>query len=185
MVARYHLNYIKMLKLDSTHVMLAGMKNLRIADTDAFIRNIRAVNDKIAIQAIDANFAAGEEHILSILQQSLHAKKKGTMLSKRIEMDVLLRLACTNQISKALEDIGLKDGVNNVMIIAIGKLPNLKAVQQYLAKNYKLSNDVWELSEKKIKLLSSHHKIGREEIDACINDNKLASVLAERANLLW
>jgi len=177
------MNRSAILKLGSEHVMLAGMK-LRITDTDGFIRSIRAINNRVAIQAIDANFAAGKEHVLSILQQSLQAKKNGTMLSKRIEIDVLLRLACTNQISKALDDIGLKNGSNNVLIIVIGKIADLQDVQKYLAKNYKLSN-VLKISAKKTRLLSSHHKIGREEINACINNNKIASILAERANLLW
>jgi len=179
------LNSATILKLDSQHVMLAGIKKLRIPDADGFIRSIRAINNRVAMQAINADFAAGKEQVLSISQQSLQAKKKGTMLSKRIEIDMLLRLACTNQISKALDDIGLKDGINNVLIIAIGKISDLKAVQKHLAKNYKLSSNVLELSEKKMRLLSSHYKIGREEIKACINDNKLASILAERANLLW
>jgi len=177
-------NSATILKLDSQHVMLAGIKKLRIQDTDGFIRSIRAINNRVAMQAINADFAAGKEQVLSILQQSLQAKKRGTMLSKRIEIDILLRLACTNQISKALDDIGLKDGINNVLIIAIGKISDLKAVQKHLARNYKLSN-VLKLSEKKMRLLSSHHKIGREEIEACMNDNKLASILAELANLLW
>ena len=184
MVVRFHLNDAAILKLDNVHVMLAGITKLRITGKDRFIRSIRAINNRVTMQAIDANFAAGKEHVLSILQQSLQAKKKGTMLSKRIEIDMLLRLACTNQISKAVDDIGLKDGINNVLIIAIGKISDLKFVQKYLAKNYRLSN-VLKLSEKKTRLLSSYHKIGREEINACINDKKLASVLAERANLLW
>ena len=171
------------LKLESEHIMLAGMK-LRIRDTDGFIRSIRAINSRVAMQAIDANFVAGKEHVLSILQQSLQAKKRGMMLSKRVEIDILIRLACTNQISKALDDIGLKDGINNVLIIAIGKIADLKVVQKYLVKNYRLGN-VLKPSAKKTRLLSSHHKIGREEINACINGNKLASILAERANLLW
>ncbi len=174
-----------MLKLDSEHVMLAGIKKLRITDLDGFIGSIKAINSRVTVQAIDASFAAGKEHILSIVQQSLQAKKRGTMLSKRIEIDILLRLACTNQISKALDEIGLKEGVNDVLIIAMGKISNLKVIRNYLAKNYKLSSDVLKLSAKKTKLLSLHHKIDREEINACINDKRLASILAERANLLW
>jgi len=165
--------------------MLAGIKKLRITDTDAFVKSIRAINNSVAVQAVDANFAAGGEHVLSVLQQSLQAKKKGTMLSKRIEIDILLRLACTNQISKALDDIGLKNGINNILIVAIGKISDLKVLQKHLAKNYKLNSNVLNLSAKKTKLLSSHYKIGREEINACINNHKLASILAERANLLW
>jgi len=184
MVARSHLNHAAIMKIDKEHVLLAGISKLRILDTDEFIRNIRIINSRVAIQVIDARFVAGKEHILSVLQQSLQAKKRGTMLSNRIETDVLMRLACTNQISKALDDIGLKVGINSVLIIALGKLADLKVLEKHLKKNYRLSNTL-TLSEKKMRVLSLHHKVGRQELNACIEKNKLASILVERANLLW
>ena len=173
------------MKLDGEHVLLVGISKLRIRDTDEFIQNIRTINSRVAIQAIDASFVAGKEHILSVLQQSLQAKKRGTMLSNRIEIDILMRLACTNQISRALDDIGLKDGINDVLIIVLGKIADLKVVETYLKKNYRLSSSILELSDKKTRTLSSHHKVGKQELSACIDKNKLASILAERANLLW
>jgi len=184
MAVRSHLNHAAVMKLDGEHVLLAEISKLRINDMDEFIRNIRTINTRVAMQAIDARFVAGKEHVLSILQQSLQAKKRGTMLSNRIEIDILMRLACTNQISKALGDIGLKDGINNVLIIALGKIRDLRVVEKHLRKNYRLSK-ILALSGKKMRALSSHHKIGRQELNACIDGNKLASILAERANLLW
>jgi len=179
------LNPSAIMKLDGEHVLLAGIRKLRIRDTDEFIQNIRTINNRVTIQAIDASFVAGKEHILSVLQQSLQAKKRGTMLSDRIEIDILMRLACTNQISKALDDIGLKDGMNNVLLVVLGKLADLKAVEEHLGKNYRLNNNIIALSGKKTSTLSSHHKVGKQELDACIDENKLAHILAERANLLW
>jgi tRNA threonylcarbamoyladenosine modification (KEOPS) complex Cgi121 subunit len=173
------------MKLDGEHVLLAGMHNLRIRDTDEFIQHIRAINSRVAVQAIDASFVADKEHILSVLQQSLQARKRGTLLSDRIEIDVLMRFACTNQISKALDDIGLKDGMNNVLLVVLGKISDLKTVKKHLEKNYRLNNNIIALSGKKTRVLASHHKVGKPELDACIGENKLASVLAERANLLW
>jgi KEOPS complex subunit Cgi121 len=173
-----------MLKLDNVHIIIASIKKLMITDTDRFISNLREIHKRVAIQAVNANFVAGKEHVHSILQQSLQARIRGMMLSERIEIDVLLRLACTNQIGRALNDIGIKQGINDVLIIAIGKYAYLKVVQKYLVKNYRLSN-ILKLSQKKTRLLSSHHKISREELSACISGGKLASILAERANLLW
>ena len=179
------MNRATVMKLNGEHVLLAGISKLRIRDTDVFIKNIRTINSRVAVQAIEASFAAGKEHVLSILQQSLQAKKRGTMLSSRIEIDILMRLACTNQISKALDDIGLKDGVNNVLIIALGKIADLKVVEKHLRKNYNLSSSILALSGRKMRVLSSHHKVGKQELNACIDESKLASILAERANILW
>jgi len=184
MVARSHLNPTAVMKLDGEHVLLAGISKLRIRDTDEFIQNIRTINSRVATQAIDASLVAGKEHILSVLQQSLQARKRGTMLSNRIEIDILMRLACTNQISKALDDIGLKDGINDVLIIVLGKARDLRMVEKHLRKHYSLSK-ISTLSGKKMRALSSHHKVGKQELNACIDKNKLASILAERANLLW
>ena len=185
MVARSHLNAAATMKLDGEYVLLAGISKLRIRNHDEFIQNIRTINTRVAIQAIDARFVGGKEHVLSVLQQSLQAKKRGTILSNRIEIDILMRLACTNQISRALDDIGLKNGINDVLIIALGKIADLKMVEKHLKKNYRLSKSVFALSGTKIRALSSHHKIGKQELNACIDENKLASILAERANLLW
>lgn len=165
--------------------MLAGIRDLKISDFNEFIQSLRAVNSHVTIQAVNADFVAGMAHILNILQQSLEAKKRGILLSKRIEIDILLRFACTDQISKALDDIGLKTGVNNVLVIAIGKVNDLKTIYNYLKSNYILNNDVLTLSRKKIKLLIKLHKIGKDEIKACTSNDKLAGLLAERANLLW
>lgn len=176
---------VRTVKIGNEHVMLAGIKNLKISDFNEFMQSLRIVNSHVAIQAINADFVSGMAHVLNILQQSSEAKKRGILLSKRIEIDILLRSACTNQISKALDDIGLKNGVNNVLVIAIGRMNDLKTIYNYLKSNYILNNEVLTLSKKKLKLLVKLHKIGKDEIEACTSNDKLASVLAERANLLW
>ncbi len=165
--------------------MLAGIKKLRITDPDGFIRSIRDSNPTVHVQTVNANFAAGEEHGVSVLQQSLEARRRGTMLSRTIEMDMLLRLACTNQISKALNEIGLKPGINDVLIIALGRMANIRTLRSYLGTNYKLTSSVLKLSHAKAKALCLHHKISKKEIGACLESKNVAGILAERANLLW
>ncbi|MFQ5969719.1 MAG: KEOPS complex subunit Cgi121 [Nitrososphaerales archaeon] len=176
---------VRAVKIDNEDVMLAGIKNLTVSDFNEFIQMLHAINSHVAIQAVNSDFVAGIAHVLNILQQSLEAKKRGILLSKRIEIDILLRFACTNQIRKALDDIGLKNGVNNALVIAIGNMNDLETIYNYLQSNYILSDDVLTLSKRKLKLLVKVHNIPEEEIKASAGNHKLASVLAERANLLW
>lgn len=179
------MSQIVLLKMGREHVMLAGIERLRISDPDKFISSIRAASRKAAIQAIDADFVAGREHILEVIRQSLRAKKSGAILSKRIEIDLLLRIACTNQIGRALDDVGIREGVNDALIVAIGRMKDLLALRKHLEDSYKLSIEVLKLSRRKERMLISHHKIGKGEVSACMSKNRLASLLAERANLLW
>ncbi|MFQ5920836.1 MAG: KEOPS complex subunit Cgi121 [Nitrososphaerales archaeon] len=179
------LSNIETLKLGKEHAMLVGIRKLRVRDSDSFLKEIRALKRGVAVQVLDANFVAGKEHILEVLKQSLHARRTGTMLSRRIEIDLLMRVACTNQISRALENVGIKEGLNDLLIVAIGKTKDLRMLARNLEKNYKPSMGVLNLSARKKRLIVSHHRIGREEIGACIGGEGLATILAERANLLW
>jgi len=174
-----------MLKIGREQVMLAGIERPRISDPDEFIRSLRARSGKAMVQALDASFVAGKEHILEVVRQSLRARKAGTMLSKRIEVDLLLRVACTNQISRALDDVGVKKNVNDVLVVAIGRKRDLHQLLKHLKDSYKLNANVLGLSRTKEKKLAAHHGIGRAEMTAVLDNNRLASLLAERANLLW
>lgn len=176
---------ILMLKMGRENAMLAGIEGLRTSEPDRFIRDIRAASGKAAVQAVDAGLVAGKEHILEVLRQSLRAKENGALFSKRVEVDLLLRIACTNQISSALRDAGIKQGTRDALVIAIGGAKDLQRLARHLKDSYRINEKVLGLSRRKEKALISHHGIGKEEVRTCVGENKLASLLAERANLLW
>jgi tRNA threonylcarbamoyladenosine modification (KEOPS) complex Cgi121 subunit len=139
----------------------------------------------VAVQAVNADLVAGIQHVMGILYQSLEAKKRRILLSKRIEVDILLRLACTDQIDKALTNVGIKEGRNNVLVIALGRINSLKMLRKYIAKNYGMDDNVLAPSKRRLKDISTLHGIGRVELDALVNgSNKLSSLLIELASLL-
>jgi tRNA threonylcarbamoyladenosine modification (KEOPS) complex Cgi121 subunit len=172
---------LSLVKIGSDRVLLACIK-LRVKDTEDFMNNLRSINRSLAVQIVNANLVAGKKHVTGIIQQSIEARKRKIMLSKRIEVDMLMRLACTDQISKAVNDIGIKDGINNVLIIAVGRVKDLRMFRKYIASNYHINNKILEMSSKKIKNIVSLHGIGKQELD--LVDDGIASILVERASLL-
>lgn len=175
---------MKTVRIAGKNVLLAGIQNLYIRNVTEFMERLRSVNKNIAIQAVNADLVAGFEHVLGILHQSMEARKRNILLSKRIEVDILLRLACTDQIEKALDNIGLREGKNNVLIIAIGNLNNLKELRKYLLENCSINDNILAPSGRKLENISKLHGISKTEL-AMINDkNKLASILVEHASLL-
>ena len=143
-----------------------------IKDPKSFIKSMKDRYKNSIIQIFDINAIADQEHLMLITIQSINAMKRNTMLADKVEMDMLLRIACTNQIYKALEFAGAKDDSDAVLLI--------------LSKD-EVDIDSKELKQSKdrIEFLIKYHGISNEELDACLEDNKIAYILAERANLLY
>jgi tRNA threonylcarbamoyladenosine modification (KEOPS) complex Cgi121 subunit len=176
---------LNIIKVADAHALLACISNLQILDVTAFMNELRSVSKHVAVQVVNADFIAGPQHVLGILQQSMEAKKRGILQSRRIEIDILLRLACTDQIDRALTDIGLKDGTNNVLVIAVGRINHLKMLMKYIAANYDIDDDILLPSKRRLKFISAFHDIDKTELKTLVNDsNKIASILVEHASLL-
>ena len=85
-----------------------------------FLDELRNKHKYLIIQAINPQFLLSVQHAKKILAISLHAKKTNTMLSKKIETDILLRFTTTTQISVAIKVAGRKMNMD-FLLIAIGK----------------------------------------------------------------
>ncbi len=69
-------------------------------------------------QAVRAGSAENEALVEMIAAQTLQAKSSGGLLAKKPEIDLLLRLAGTTQISKAIREQGAKKGEAFLAIVA-------------------------------------------------------------------
>lgn len=170
---------------DKTSSIILGVKGVIIDDPEQFLRNLRDKFPNLIIQALDANFVAGFEHLKMILQQSWMAFNRGISYTKKLDLELIVRLACDSQITRALKTLGLKSGKMNIALIAIGELKHLKLFNEAIKDLEEISDDVIKLNHKKKKFLIKHHSISDELIKATIADrNKLAAILSEKANLL-
>ena len=96
-----------------------------------FLDELRNKHKHLIIQAINPQFLLSVQHAKKILAISLHAKKTKTMLSKKIETDILLRFAATTQISLAIKVVGRKMNMD-CLIIAMGKKTSLSRLYSEL-----------------------------------------------------
>ncbi|MCS6768342.1 MAG: KEOPS complex subunit Cgi121 [Candidatus Nitrosocaldus sp.] len=104
------------------HAMLLYM-DVSLDDPEEFVRSVRSVAEglhrRTMVQMVDAHSIAGVEHLLEILTQSLEAERRSCMLARMVEVDMMLRLACTRQISEAIERVGLKSGSRRAALVAV------------------------------------------------------------------
>ena len=84
-------------KLDS----VAGIK---------LVEQIRHRFDNVYIQGFNSEVIFGSQHVVEDLKITLEALKREIMAANRPELDLLLRISCTTQISKAISHAGIKSG---------------------------------------------------------------------------
>ena len=73
---------------------------------------------KLLVQAVKAETASNESFVRMICAETISAERSRILLARKPEIDLLLRLASTTQISVAIERVGAKKGEPFLMIAA-------------------------------------------------------------------
>ena len=144
-----------------------------------FLDELRIEHKQLIIQAINPKFLLNAQHAKKILAISLHAKKTNTMLSKKIETDILLRFAATTQISEAIKIAGRKMNMD-FLIIAIGKKSSLSRVYSEL----KPFLNPKPLSRNNQPFLKRQFNISKNQLSVVQPKNSLEDIIVEKAAVL-
>ena len=144
-----------------------------------FLNELRSKYPDLNIQAINSRFILGIRHVKKILGISLYAQKNKTLLSKKIETDILLRFACTTQISHAINIAGRKLN-RDFLIIAIGKKSSLNRLHSEL----KLFLNPKPLSKDNRLFLKRQFNVSKKQLSAVPSKNSLEDIIVEKAAVL-
>jgi tRNA threonylcarbamoyladenosine modification (KEOPS) complex Cgi121 subunit/molybdopterin converting factor small subunit len=140
--------------LNGYHVSITGVQKI-IHDPGKLVDMIRSQHNNVSIQAVDANAVYGEEHVLGVLRIALEAEKRNIMLTNRCEIELLIRLAGTDQISEAIRRVGLKKDVGGCFIAFSQYNEALRQFEQWIKSEFDLNNSVLKPNEdKRIRLAS-------------------------------
>ena len=165
--------------LMKTAVELVLLKKT-IEDPIKFLDSLREKFPNLIIQGIQARFLLNAEHVKKILAVSLSARRAGTLLSDKTETDILMRFACTTQISNAISKVGMRIGTFSILII-IGK----KSQINYLFNEIEdlLKSNIFSIDQ--TKLIQKEFRITKKEIECIISKTPLEDLLVERAATLF
>ena len=148
-------------------------------DPGQVIDGMRDAHRGLSIQMMAADAVFGSEHVHRIAQMALEAESRKIMLAKRVEADLLLRLACTNQISEAIARAGLKKGRPACIVAFSSDHGENRSFEKWLEKEFEVDDSVLEQTMKKKKRLS--RMLG---ISASCGEEYLLDCLVERAAIL-
>jgi tRNA threonylcarbamoyladenosine modification (KEOPS) complex Cgi121 subunit len=134
----------------------------------------------IFIQGVNFDIVYNYEHLYEILKISNFAKKRNIMCSNKIELDFLLRIVGTNQISQAINNGGLKINNYAVFVILATKI-EIEAIKQKLIGLFGNSNEI--LLDNKIKKIK-FEKFKRIENYSTLNEKNLIKFLREKGAIV-
>lgn len=93
-----------------------------IADLDAFVADLDSVGSAFdcAIQAFDARYIAGFDHLARAVTLANRASERGETIARDRSVEILLYAAGRRQIDRAFE-IGVSEGEQAVVIVVDGE----------------------------------------------------------------
>lgn len=166
-------------KIDRKLIELFEIKQEKHLKKD-YLDDLRKKFPKLLIQGISANYILNQSHVQKILLISLQAQKNNALLSNRLETDILMRFAGTNQISYAIRKIGINQK-NNFLIIAIGS--QLILTNLYNELKPKLNSKIF--SKNNSNFLIKQFKFSKKQIQTVDSITPLEDLLAEKAAILF
>jgi sulfur-carrier protein len=164
--------------LDSYRLSITGIPSIA-QDPGKLVDMLRAQNNNVSIQAVNANAVYGEEHVRGVIKIVLEAEKRKIMLTNRRETELLIRLAGTKQIAEAIRRVGLKKYTAGCFIAFSQDSESLRQFESQIKSDFELNNSVLKPSkEKKDQFVS---KLG---FASKLDDSEFQLYLLERAAIL-
>ena len=151
----------------------AGMDPIQL------LESLRAKFPDVIIQGIRTRCVLGTSHAKRIVEISLAAAKADTLLSNKMETDILMRFAQSRQISDAISKVGLKKDEDSILIV-LGKKSQID----------KLVSDIRDIIKPMMpfpnnaNFIKKEFTITKKELDCIISKEPLEDILVERSAVL-
>lgn len=108
---------VPLYKIDLVYVAIISTDTLYVTDIGNTIESFRKMFPDVMIQGINPKHVFGMGHIFEVIQIILESNKRNIKISKRLEMELLLRLICSSQVDKALDIGGIKNNGTGCFIL--------------------------------------------------------------------
>ena len=166
-------------RIDNFYVAIIEITHLGSENLHELITKYRAFSPDVLIQGIDASYVFGVNHLLRVLQLTVESWKRGIKLSKIMETDILMRLCCTSQISKAIQVGGLKNDSAACFILMSENLDSVLKIKKYIEGYYnEIHVSVLGIGKNKMARLCSEFGITHKKMDRIFFENYLVEKAA-------
>ena len=166
---------------DNVKAVAIPVSGVEVEKPDMFMVSLRAKMPNVILQAINAEFVADIAHLWAVVRQSWASNKKGVSKVK-FDLDIILRICCSSNLASALEAVGLKSGIQDVIFVGIGLNENLQRIKEIILSQGKPSNNLLLDSSERMNFLKHYHNIDDLALKSTMAEQgQLSSLLAEKA----
>jgi tRNA threonylcarbamoyladenosine modification (KEOPS) complex Cgi121 subunit len=157
-------------------VGITELQNAQRLSKDDFVNLAsRLVDDVLIVQFMRPDFIAGAEHLLSASQNALNAWKGEYMISRNLDIEVVLYTSAQRQIDNAFQDMGTVDGLETVALVVMGE--SKKSVNDCISRAQETVgpeiSSPFKLTEKRIRRVREHFEITDTEMEAITTSKDL------------
>jgi len=168
-------------KIDSIFIAIICTDTLRIDDIGSTIATFRKMFPDVMIQGINPSYIYGKRHIFEIIKIILESNKRKIKISKKIEIELLMRLICSNQVDKAINIGGIKNNNSGCFVLlSETKGPIIHSIK-YLRKLFVKENKS-VLNARKDKMIKICEILQFPECD--FTTKEFLNILTEKAALV-
>jgi len=154
---------------------------IRVDYPELFLNDLKSRCEELTVQAVDARYIAGPRHLEAVVKQAWEASRRAVSRVKKLEIDILMRVACDSRASEALKTVGLSCGVNDVVFVAVGDREAIHSFSKVVGVLGEPSDELIRLTCEKEDFLKRHHRVGEAALKATLSGDRLAAVLSEKA----
>jgi tRNA threonylcarbamoyladenosine modification (KEOPS) complex Cgi121 subunit len=171
------------------YAAVMGLEGVEGKGVDETLHAIREASASRCVQAFDADFIAGPEHLICAATNAVRGFK-AKPISRALETELLLYASGQRQIDSAIRIVGLKPSSRNLAILAIDEdkgrlLESLGAISRALGGRE--SDSILSISsQEKLERIVEAFGISREEMGGFIGGapEAVRKALIERSALL-
>ncbi|MGD2201206.1 MAG: KEOPS complex subunit Cgi121 [Candidatus Bathyarchaeota archaeon] len=102
-------------------VTIGGFRGVSIEDVDGFLDRLGEAVSPAVFQVFDASKVAGWGHLYYSVVNAVEAHRAGTAISRSLEIEVLLYASCQDQISQALDLMGVRPETEEVALVVLSE----------------------------------------------------------------
>ena len=77
-------------------------------------------SDSLTVQLLNGLLIANEIHLLSAAQNAIRAQQGDYMVSRSLDVEIIVFASAQRQIGRALEALGVHDGLDEIALVVIG-----------------------------------------------------------------
>lgn len=134
-------------------------------------------SESLTVQLLNGLLVADEIHLLSAAQNAINAKQGKYMLSRSLDVEIIVFASAQRQIGRALDALGVYDGLDEIAAVVVGidTVTVEKTIRDLTDKIGEETIPSFTATNERIERIKDHYQISDKEIGAIADSDKTES----------